>query len=78
MHVILQVDASYLSRSHARSVAGDISYFGDADNPTVENGIIHAISSIIDVVVASVGEAEYGAAFIYAQHGEGLRTIAIA
>lgn len=78
MHVILQVDASYLSRSHARSVAGGISYFGDANNPTVENGMIHAVSSIIDVVVASAGEAEYGAAFIYAQHGEGLRNIAIA
>jgi hypothetical protein len=64
MHVILQVDASYLSRSKARSVAGGIAYFGDAANPTIENGMIHAISSIIDVVVASAGEAEYGSAFI--------------
>jgi hypothetical protein len=78
MHVILQVDASYLSRSHARSVAGGVAYYGDAANPTIENGMIHAISSIIDVVVSSAGEAEYGAAFIFAQHGVWLRNIAIA
>jgi hypothetical protein len=40
--------------------------------------MIHAISSIIDVVVSSVGEAEYGAAFIFAQHGVWLRNIAAA
>jgi hypothetical protein len=67
-----------LSRSKARSVAGGIAYFGDAANPTIENGMIHAISSIIDVVVASAGEAEYGSAFICAQRGVWLRTIAIA
>jgi hypothetical protein len=78
MHVIIQADASYLSRSRARSVAGAIIYFGDADNPTVENGMIHAISSIIDVVVASAGEAEYGAGFIAAQQGVWIRNIAIA
>jgi hypothetical protein len=78
MHVILQVDASYLSRSKARSVAGGVAYFGDADNPTKENGMVHAISSIIDVVVASAGEAEYGAAFLFAQQGVWLRNIAVA
>jgi hypothetical protein len=78
MHVILQVDASYLSRSKARSVAGGVAYFGDAAHPTRENGMIHAISSIIYVVFASAGEAEYGSAFIFAQHGVWLRTIAIA
>jgi hypothetical protein len=40
--------------------------------------MIHAISSIIDVVVVSAGEAEYGAAFIAAQQGVWIRTIAIA
>jgi hypothetical protein len=59
-------------------VAGGVAYFGDADSPTEENGMIFAISSIIDVVVSSAGEAEYGAAFIFAQHGVGLRNIAIA
>ena len=76
MDLILQGDASYLSRSKARSVAGGIAYFGDADNPTVENGMVHAISTIIDVVVASAGEAEYGAGFLIAQHGVYLRNIA--
>jgi hypothetical protein len=78
MYVILQVDASYLTRSHARSVAGGVAYLGDTDNPTKENGMIFAISSIIDVVVSSAGKAEYGAAFIFAQHGVGLRNTAIA
>lgn len=78
MHVIIQTDASYLSRSKARSVAGVIIYFGDAANPTVENGMVHAMSSIIDVVVASAGEAEYGAAFIAAQQGVWIRNIAVA
>jgi hypothetical protein len=35
--------------------------------------MIHAISSIIDVVVSSAGEAKYGAAYIFAQHGVWLR-----
>ena len=78
MHLILQADASYLSRSKARSVAGGVAYFGDSDDPTTENGIVHAISSIIDVVVSSAGESEYGAAFIIAQNGVSLRNIATA
>jgi hypothetical protein len=40
--------------------------------------MIHAISTIIDVVVASAGEAEYGAAFIFAQRGVWLRNVAVA
>jgi hypothetical protein len=40
--------------------------------------MIYAISAIIDVVVASAGEAEYGAAFIAAQQGVWIRTIATA
>jgi hypothetical protein len=78
MHLIIQADASYLSRSKARSVAGGVFYFGDASKPEVENGMVHAVSSIIDVVVASAGESEYGAGFIMAQHGVWLRNIAIA
>jgi hypothetical protein len=53
-------------------------YLGDAENPTIENGMIHSMSSIIDVIVASAGEAEYGTAFIYAQHGVWFRQIATA
>lgn len=40
--------------------------------------MMHTISSVIDVVVASAGEAEYGTAFIAAQHGVWIRTVAIA
>jgi uncharacterized membrane protein YgcG len=78
MHLIIQGDASFNSRPKGRSVAGGIAYCGDADDPTTENGMLHAISSIIDVVCASAGEAEYGAAYINAQYGVGLRHILIA
>jgi hypothetical protein len=78
MHLIIQADASFNSRTKGRSVAGGIAYCGDVDDPTTENGMLHAISSIIDVVCASAGEAEYGSAFINAQNGVGLRHILIA
>lgn len=78
MHFIIQSDASYLSRSKARSVAGGIGYFGDANNPTAENGMVYAMSSIIDVVVASAGEAEYGSTFMNGQQGVHMRNIATA
>jgi hypothetical protein len=78
MHLLLQADASFNSRSKGRSVAGGIAYCGDANDPTTENGMVYSISSIIDVVCASVGEAEYGAAYILAQYGIGLRHILIA
>jgi 3',5'-cyclic AMP phosphodiesterase CpdA len=71
----IQSDASYLSRPNSRSVAGGIFYLGNHDQPTLINGAIHAISSIIPVVVASVGEAEYAALFMNGQEGEGLRAI---
>jgi hypothetical protein len=78
MHFIMQCDASYLSKSKGRSVAGGIGYFGDADKPTIENGMVYAMSSIIDVVVASAGEAEYGSAFKNAQQAVNMRNIATA
>jgi hypothetical protein len=78
MHLIIQADASFNSRPKGRSVAGGIAYCGDVDDPTKENGMLHAISSIIDVVCASAGEAEYGSAYINAQCGVGLRHILIA
>jgi hypothetical protein len=75
----IQADASYLSRSNARSVAGGIVYLvtkgvvGPAAQP---NGAVSALSQAIDVVVASVGEAQYGAVFKLAQHGAWLRVVA--
>jgi hypothetical protein len=69
------VDASYLSRSHARSVAGGIFFLGDRNKPLKINGSIHVFSSIIPCIVSSAGEAEYAALFAGAQHAAGLRTI---
>jgi hypothetical protein len=68
-----QSDASYLSRSNSRSVAGGIFYLGNKDAPTQINGAIDAFSSIIPVVVSSAAEAEYGGLFIAAQRGVQLR-----
>jgi hypothetical protein len=69
------VDASYLSRSHARSVAGGIFFLGDRNKPLKINGSIHVFSSIIPGIVSSAGEAEYAALFASAQHAASLRTI---
>jgi len=71
----IQSDASYLSRSFARSVAGGCFYIGNIDQPTNINGTVNAISNTIDVVVASAFEAEYAAVFIIAQIAVWLRTI---
>jgi hypothetical protein len=73
LHV--ETDASYLSRSEARSVAGFIAFLGNHDQPDIPNGAIHYSSSIIDVVVSSVGEAEYAALFMGGQEAVWLRNI---
>ena len=75
MTLHIQSDASYLSRDGSRSVAGGIFYLGNKGCPTHINGAIHAISSIIGVIVSSAAEAEYAALFMNAQHGEWLRTV---
>ena len=75
MILYVQTDASYLSRSEARSVVGVVEYLGNKDQPTHINGAIHAVSSIIDVVVASAAEAEYAGVFTGARHAEGTRAL---
>ena len=80
MTLFIQVDASYLSRSNARCVAGGICYLSNKGlsnqgQPEQINGAIHAVSSIIPSVVASVAEAEYAALFMLAQEGEYLRRV---
>jgi hypothetical protein len=75
MILIIYVDASYLSRSNARSVVGCIFFLGNEHQPTRINGTISAISTIIPCVVASAGEAEYAALFTGGQHAAGLRTV---
>jgi hypothetical protein len=68
MILTVYVDASYLSRSNARSVVGCIFFLGNKHHPTRVNGTISAISTIIPCVVASAGEAEYAAVFTGGQH----------
>lgn len=75
MRLVIQSDASYLSRPNARSVAGGVFYLLNKDNSLKHNGPCHAISSLIPVVVASVAEAEYAALFINGREGAMLRTI---
>jgi hypothetical protein len=72
LHVF--ADASYLCRSHSRSVAGAIFFLGNQNDPTRINGSIHVFSTIIPCVVASAGEAEYAALFAAGQHAASLRT----
>ena len=76
MVLYIQSDASYLSRSQGRSVAGGICYFGNREEAEVVNGAVQVMSAIIPTVVSSVAEAEYAACFMNAQNGYWLRTIA--
>ncbi len=66
MQLQIQSDASYLSRTKARSVLGGIHYLG---SETEINGPIFCTSKIISCVVTSAAEAELGAAFQNAQKG---------
>jgi hypothetical protein len=75
MHLFLHADASYLSRSHARSVVGGYFFLGNSNQPQHINGATHVFSSIIPCIVSSAGKAEYAALFAGAQHAASLRTI---
>ena len=75
MILYIQLDASYLSRTEARSVAGGIHYLGNKNEPFKVNGAIHVLSTIIPVVCSAVSEAEYGGVFINAKQGEWERTV---
>ena len=70
-----QSDASYLTRSHARSVVGGYHFLGDVNEPTRTNGAILAVCSIIPVVVGSAAEAEYAGVFVNGQEAFHLRNI---
>ena len=58
MRLHTQSDASYGTHSRGRSLAGGIAYLGNAD-PTEINGPILVFSSIIQNVMASIGEGAY-------------------
>ena len=66
----VQSDASFLCRPKARSVLGGYHYLGFLNRL---NGPIYCTSKIISCVVASVAEAELGAAFQNAQRAAEFR-----
>jgi hypothetical protein len=69
MKLHIQSDGSHLSRSGSRSVAGAFYYLGDIKDPTLLNGPIDAVSSLIPVITASAAETEYASVFFAAQRG---------
>ena len=69
-------DASYLTELRGRSRIGVYGYFGWADDPHRLNGPVLADSTILDVVVGSVAEAEYGGAYKAGRTISWVRTIA--
>jgi hypothetical protein len=75
MILFLHVDASYLSRSRARSVVVGYFFLGNKNRPLHLNGATHVFSSIIPCIVSSAGEAEYAALFVGAQHAASLQNI---
>jgi hypothetical protein len=68
-------DCSYLSRPKAGSVVGGVGFLGSSTDSTVLNGPIFTISSLLDVVVGSAAEGEYGSAYFNAKHGVWTRTM---
>jgi hypothetical protein len=69
-------DVSYLSVSNGRSRAGGVGYFGWRDNPARYNGAVTVLSKVLDVVVSSACEGEYGAAYMVARNAVWIRAIA--
>jgi hypothetical protein len=64
MQLQVQSDASFLSRTRARSVLGGVHYLGSTE---FINGPFFCTSKLISVIVTSAAEAELGAAFQNAQ-----------
>jgi hypothetical protein len=71
----IQSDASYHSRSGARSVSGGLLYCGNRDDIHNVNGALLAVSCIIPTVCSAVSEAEYASCFILGQHGVWMRVV---
>jgi hypothetical protein len=68
-------DASYLSEPEARSRAGGYFFMGDGHDTSDHNGPIHAVCSVMKVVLASAAEAELGALFHNSKDAAWIRTI---
>jgi len=75
MRLRILSDCSYLSRPKAGSVVGGVGFLGSATDSTVINGPLFTISSLLDVVVASAAEGEYGSVYFNAKHGVWTRTM---
>jgi hypothetical protein len=75
--MIIQVysDGSYLSVPGARSRAGACAFYGWKNSKRL-NGMCYAKSSILDVILASAAECEYGSLFVCARDIVWLRQIA--
>ena len=71
-------DVSYLSVTRARSRAGGHGFFGYANAPTFFNGPVSTMSKVLDVVVSSAAEGEYGAAYLVAREAVYIRACASA
>jgi hypothetical protein len=69
-------DVSYLSVSKGRSRVGGIGFFGWKNAPQRLNGAVCTISKVLDVVVSSACEGEYGAAYMVARNAVWMRAIA--
>ena len=69
-------DVSYLSVTKARSRAGGHSFFGMHNAPTFLNGPVAPFSKVLDVVVSSAAEGEYGAAYLCARDAVYMRAVA--
>jgi hypothetical protein len=70
MQLQIQSDASFLSRTKARSVLGGLHYLGTTN---YINGPFFCTSKLISCIVTSAAEAELGAAFQNAQKGAQFR-----
>jgi hypothetical protein len=69
-------DYSHLSVSRARGRAGLHGFFGFHNAPTFYNGPVVAGSQVLDVVVSSAAEGEYGAAYLVARETVYVQAIA--
>ena len=72
------LDQSYLCETRSRSHAGGVAFYGKHNNPERLNGPVLISSTILDVVVGSVAEGEYGAAYKTVRQIIRLRQVAAA
>jgi hypothetical protein len=67
MVLAIHSNASYLSKPKARSRAGGHMFMAGRDNTPTNNGAVLNILQIIQAVMSSTAEAEFGTLFINAK-----------